>query len=122
MVRVNPSAATVRLRISASPASWVCGGSCWETSRQRDSDCSIICISAVAMVIADTGFWLALANRNDRHHRAAKEALDGLSEGLITTWPVLTETCHLFEPSMPGPINMAVFAHLWRNGSLSANP
>jgi predicted nucleic acid-binding protein len=47
------------------------------------------------MVIADTGFWLALANRNDRHHRAAKASLEALSEGLITTWPVLTETCHL---------------------------
>ena len=28
-------------------------------------------------------------------HRAAKTALNALSEGLITTWPVLTETCHL---------------------------
>lgn len=47
------------------------------------------------MVIADTGFWLALANRGDRHHQAAKASLGALSEGLITTWPVLTETCHL---------------------------
>jgi len=47
------------------------------------------------MVIADTGFWIALANRSDRHHRAAKASLDRLNEGLITTWPVLTETCHL---------------------------
>lgn len=47
------------------------------------------------MVIADTGFWLALANSNDRHHRAATQALGALTEGLITTWPVVTETCHL---------------------------
>jgi len=47
------------------------------------------------MVIADTGFWLALANRRDQHHEAAKQALDQLSEPLITTWPVMTETCHL---------------------------
>lgn len=47
------------------------------------------------MVIADTGFWLALANSRDRHHRAAQRALATLREPLITTWPVLTETCHL---------------------------
>jgi len=47
------------------------------------------------MIIADTGFWLALANKNDRYHNKSKEVLSTLSEGLITTWPCLTETCHL---------------------------
>ena len=47
------------------------------------------------MVIADTGFWLALANRNDLHHARAKELLAGLRERLVTTWPVVTETCYL---------------------------
>jgi predicted nucleic acid-binding protein len=47
------------------------------------------------MIIADTGFWLALANRRDKHHAAAIKALARLKEPLITTWPVLTETCHL---------------------------
>ena len=46
-------------------------------------------------VIADTGFWLALANRKDEHHSAAREALKKLREPLISTWPVMTETCHL---------------------------
>ena len=47
------------------------------------------------MILADTGFWLALANARDRHHTAAKRALDALDEPLITTWSVMTETCHL---------------------------
>lgn len=47
------------------------------------------------MIIADTGFWLAIANRRDQHHPAAVHCLDTLTEPLITTWPVLTETCHL---------------------------
>jgi predicted nucleic acid-binding protein len=47
------------------------------------------------VIIADTGFWLALANRRDRHHAAAVEAWGALDEPLVTTWPVLTETCHL---------------------------
>ena len=47
------------------------------------------------MIIADTGFWLALANVRDRYHQHAKQALSEVSEPLITTWPVLTETCQL---------------------------
>ncbi|MBI2340264.1 MAG: PIN domain-containing protein [Deltaproteobacteria bacterium] len=47
------------------------------------------------MVIADTGFWLALANSNDQHHERAKKILPRLDEPLVTTWPVVTETCHL---------------------------
>lgn len=47
------------------------------------------------MVIADTGFWLALANRSDSFHAAAKVAYASLREPLVTTWPVMTETCHL---------------------------
>jgi uncharacterized protein len=47
------------------------------------------------VVIADTGFFLALANSRDQYHRAAKTALDAMAEPLVTTWPVMTETCHL---------------------------
>ncbi len=47
------------------------------------------------MIIADTGFWLALANTRDSHHEAAVEALEALTEPLVVTWPVVTETCHL---------------------------
>ncbi len=55
------------------------------------------------MVIADTGFWLALANRNDRHHTDAAAVLGELGERLITTWPVLAETCHLLLRHVGGP-------------------
>ena len=47
------------------------------------------------MILTDTGFWLALANVRDRHHAAAKSALSDIDEPLVTTWPVMTETCHL---------------------------
>ena len=47
------------------------------------------------MVLADTGYWLALANRNDRWHKTALEATRQLVEPLVVTWPVVTETCHL---------------------------
>lgn len=47
------------------------------------------------MILVDTGFWLALANRRDHFHQRAAAALAELSEPLVTTRPVLTETCHL---------------------------
>jgi uncharacterized protein len=47
------------------------------------------------MIIADTGFFLALANPGDRYYKKAATVLAGIQEPLITTWPVMTETCHL---------------------------
>ena len=47
------------------------------------------------MIIADTGFWLALLNDRDKYHPAANNALKIYNEPLITTWPVMTETCYL---------------------------
>lgn len=48
------------------------------------------------MILADSGFWLALGNRRDRHHAAACSAAERWArEGFVTTWPVLTEVTHL---------------------------
>lgn len=48
------------------------------------------------MILADSGFWVALGNRRDRHHDAALRALRTFgAQGFITTWPVLTEVGHL---------------------------
>jgi predicted nucleic acid-binding protein len=47
------------------------------------------------MILVDTGFWLALANRGDRYHEQARLALSCHRGPFITTWPVMTETCHL---------------------------
>lgn len=50
------------------------------------------------MIIADTGFFIALVVRSDKHHKAAVAAAQRhANEGLITTWPVLTETTHLLQ-------------------------
>ncbi len=47
------------------------------------------------MIIADTGFWLALADQQDTHHQATRQKLREIDERLITTWCVVTETCYL---------------------------
>lgn len=47
------------------------------------------------MILVDTGFWLALADDQDDFHALARSVLTTYSEPLITTWPVITETCYL---------------------------
>ena len=47
------------------------------------------------MIIVDTGVFLALFNKRDTHHDAAKRAFGSVSDPLITTYPVITETCYM---------------------------
>lgn len=68
------------------------------------------------MIIADSGFWVALANRHDSNHARAKTAYQNLSEELITTWPVMTETCHLLVQRV-GPHAQLAFLRSWIKGT-----
>jgi predicted nucleic acid-binding protein len=47
------------------------------------------------VILADTGFFYALVDRTDDWHARCRAAAATLDEGLITTWPVLTESVHL---------------------------
>ena len=47
------------------------------------------------MIITDSGFWVALVNPNDKHHKIAAATLAKVNVPLITTYPVVTEVCHL---------------------------
>jgi hypothetical protein len=47
------------------------------------------------VILVDTGFWLALANANDHHHERARAAVGKHPGRYVTTWPVMTETCHM---------------------------
>jgi uncharacterized protein len=47
------------------------------------------------MIIADTGFFVALGNRSDRFHAQAVAVLNQFPAPLITTYPVISETCYL---------------------------
>nr|WP_223805815.1 hypothetical protein [Pseudanabaena sp. UWO310] len=50
------------------------------------------------MLIVDTGFLLALANRKDAAHQSATQLFQKLeNEEFITTWCVVTETCYLMQ-------------------------
>ena len=48
-------------------------------------------------LIADTGFWYALINKTDKYHPVAMTFMSTCRKKLITTWPVITETCYLLQ-------------------------
>ena len=68
------------------------------------------------MIIADTGFWLALANEADRFHAQARARLAELSDPLVTTWPVVAETCHLLMRDC-GPASQQAFLHSYEQAA-----
>ena len=47
------------------------------------------------MIIADSGFWLALGDKRDKHHQRANLFAKTCKERLITTHAVMTKVCHL---------------------------
>jgi len=67
------------------------------------------------MVLADTGYWLALANRRDRWHELAVTVTRQLDESLVVTWPVLTETCHLLLSRLGVRAQLRFVEQVWRN-------
>lgn len=70
------------------------------------------------MVLADTGYWLALANARDRWHERAVAASRRLTESLVVTWPVVTETCHLMLSRLGAQAEMRFIEQVSRNVEL----
>jgi uncharacterized protein len=54
-------------------------------------------IFAVVKGIADTGFLVAFANANDRHHKWAAQIATGVTEPLLTCEAVIAETAFHLE-------------------------
>jgi predicted nucleic acid-binding protein len=54
------------------------------------------------MILADAGFFYALVDADDAWHTRCRDAAGTLEEGLITTWPVLTEAVHLISRFVGG--------------------
>ena len=46
-------------------------------------------------IIVDTGPLVALFHARDEHHEAAKAVLESSRALLVSTWPVVTEACHV---------------------------
>lgn len=72
-------------------------------------------------IIADTGYWVALGNAGDRHHLRAMKVFKTLQDMPITTWPVVTETCHLLA-RRTGFAAQQAFIHALENGACRLLP
>jgi uncharacterized protein len=55
------------------------------------------------MVLIDTGYWCALGNPKDKFHRQGMLLASTLKEDPVTTWPVITETCHILQRELGAP-------------------
>jgi predicted nucleic acid-binding protein len=67
------------------------------------------------MVLTDTGFWVALINKRDRHHARAVSYMASCKERQVTTWPVITETCHLLGRDV-GVESQILFLQMLKSG------
>jgi hypothetical protein len=54
----------------------------------------------VRSVLVDAGPLIALADRSDKHHRRVATFMRRYKGRLLTTWPVLAETCHFLPERM----------------------
>ena len=70
------------------------------------------------MIIADTGFWVALFNPRDKHHQQIRAFAPTINEPLITTLPVVTEVCYLLQRRC-NPLKAAAFLNEPRAGLFS---
>ena len=68
------------------------------------------------MILADTGFLYALLDKRDAWHERSVVALERADEGLITTWPVLTEAVHLIMRSLGTPPAVALMQDVAEGG------
>jgi len=60
------------------------------------------------MIAVDAGYFIALADVRDRWHARAVALAPTQDEGWITTWPVLTEACHLIGTRLRQDIAIAL--------------
>lgn len=69
------------------------------------------------MIIADTGFWVALVRPKDLWHERAAAAFAGLNERLVTTWPVMSEAAYLIA-RYAGAAARLKLIDMWRNDGM----
>lgn len=75
----------------------------------------------MAKLIIDTGFFLAINSKTDKNHKRAVFLAKELGDReWITTWPVLTETCHLLLRDAPAQIDL--FMGLYEEGLFELFP
>ena len=65
-------------------------------------------------LLVDAGALIAVANRRDKAHRNVSAVLDGFFGELVTTWPAITESCHLVPNHLAPGLVSWTGASRWR--------
>ena len=65
-------------------------------------------------LLVDSGGLVAIANERDRLHRAALAALAEFFGDLVTTWPAVTEACHIVPAHLNAPLIDKLAGPRWR--------
>jgi predicted nucleic acid-binding protein len=60
-------------------------------------------VTRLQRVLIDTGPLIAWMDAADAHHEAVTDLLGRFRGELVSTWPVLTETCHLVPDHLVSP-------------------
>ena len=59
-------------------------------------------VGKASLIIIDTGYFVALFSKKDRSHKQALSLRSKIDKrSWITTWPVVTEVCHLLQKYAP---------------------
>ncbi len=55
--------------------------------------------------LVDAGPLIALFDKDDKYHHKVRQFLSHNETALVTTWPVITETCHMLDFSIDAQLD-----------------
>ncbi len=61
--------------------------------------------------LIDAGPLIALFDRDDKYHHRVRGFLSHTQTTLVTTWPVITETCHMLDFSVDAQLDFLEWAY-----------
>ena len=60
--------------------------------------------------LIDAGPLIALFDKDDKYHKTVVDFLSKITTALFTTWPVMTETCHMLDFSVDAQLDFLEWA------------
>jgi predicted nucleic acid-binding protein len=64
----------------------------------------------VRSILIDAGPLIALFDKDDKYHKKVLGAIAHVNAALVTTWPVITETCHMLDFSVEAQLDFLEWA------------
>ena len=69
-------------------------------------------------ILIDAGPLIALFDKDDKYHKTVLDVIAHAHATLVTTWPVITETCHMLDFSVEAQLDFLEWAS---HGGLQIN-